>query len=36
MVHVDPHKNKKKNEEVDVQVITREGAKIGADFEHVL
>jgi hypothetical protein len=28
------HKNKKKNEEVDVWVVTRGGEKIGAYFEH--
>jgi len=34
MVHVELQKNKKKNREVDVQVVTRRGEKIGANFEH--
>jgi hypothetical protein len=29
------HKNKKKDEEVDVWVVTRGGEKIGRDFEQV-
>jgi len=34
MVHVDPRGNKKKDEEVDVHVITQGGVKIGRDFEN--
>jgi hypothetical protein len=34
MVHAEPHKNKKKDEEVDVRVITQGGEKTGMDFEH--
>jgi hypothetical protein len=34
MVHAEPHKNKKKNEEADVWVVTHKGENIGADFEH--
>jgi hypothetical protein len=34
MVHVEPHKNKKKNEEADIRVVTRGGAKNRGDFEH--
>jgi hypothetical protein len=33
MVHADPRRNKNKDEEVDVQVVTRGGVKIGRDFE---
>jgi hypothetical protein len=34
MVHVEPCKNKKKNEEAYVQVVTQGRANIGVDFEH--
>jgi hypothetical protein len=34
MVHVEPHKNKNKNEEADVRVVTRGGEKTWVDFEH--
>jgi hypothetical protein len=34
MVHAELHKNKKKNEEDEVQVVTYEGAKEGDNFEH--
>jgi hypothetical protein len=34
MVHVEPCKNKKKNEEVDVWVVTQGGVNTGAEFEH--
>jgi hypothetical protein len=34
MMHFDPHKNKKKNGEENVWVLTCGGAKIGRDFEH--
>jgi hypothetical protein len=35
MVYVEPHKHKKKDEEVDVREITLGGAKTGVYFEHV-
>jgi hypothetical protein len=34
MVHVEPCKNKKKNEEVDVRVVTQGGVKTEEDFDH--
>jgi hypothetical protein len=34
MVHAEPHKNKKKNEEDDVRVVTHRGEKIGENFKH--
>jgi hypothetical protein len=34
MVHVKPCKNKKKNGEVDVWVVTRGGTKTWEEFEH--
>jgi hypothetical protein len=34
MVHAEPCKNKNKNEEADLWVVTCSGVKTGADFEH--
>jgi hypothetical protein len=34
MVHAEPCKNKKKNEEFHVRVVTRGGENIGVEFEH--
>jgi hypothetical protein len=34
MVTANPRRNKKKDDEVDVQVITRGGEKMGMDLEH--
>jgi hypothetical protein len=34
MVHAEPHRNKKMNEEFDVQVVTLGGVKTGMDFQH--
>ena len=34
MVHVDPHKNNNKNEEVDIWVVTEGGANTRPNFEH--
>jgi len=34
MVHVKSHKNKKKNEEVDVRVVIQGEEKTREDFEH--
>jgi len=34
MVHAGLHKNNKKDEEVDIRVVTQGGAKIGKKIEH--
>jgi hypothetical protein len=34
MVHAEMHKNKKKNEEVNLRVVTHGWEKIGEEFEH--
>jgi hypothetical protein len=34
MVYMEPRGNKKKNEEVDVWIVTQGGEKIGMGFKH--
>jgi hypothetical protein len=33
IVHVEPRRKKKNDEEIDVQVVTQVGTKIGRDFK---